>query len=93
LIPLEGKSFLPVLKGGTRAGHEKLYLGIYRQSRLAYGRHEGGLGQTESQEWELYNLAKDRTETQNLAAEQPETVDKMVADWMAWAEEMGVPVK
>ena len=31
--------------------------------------------------WELYNLAVDRTETRNLAAEQPERVKALAATW------------
>ncbi|MEM9282546.1 MAG: sulfatase-like hydrolase/transferase, partial [Verrucomicrobiota bacterium] len=36
--------------------------------------------------WELYDLAKDRTEVNNLAEEKPELVAEMAAQWDAWAE-------
>jgi arylsulfatase len=36
--------------------------------------------------WELYQMAGDRTESKNLAAEQPERVKAMAALWQAWAE-------
>lgn len=35
--------------------------------------------------WELYNIAHDRTELNNLASEHPERVKEMAAQWMAWA--------
>ena len=36
--------------------------------------------------WELYNLAKDRTETRDLAAKHPERVEELSALWQSWAE-------
>jgi arylsulfatase A-like enzyme len=36
--------------------------------------------------WELYNLAKDRTELHDLAAEQPEKAKELAAKWEVWAE-------
>jgi arylsulfatase len=40
--------------------------------------------------WELYDMEADRTETQDLAATQPERVQSMVAAWDAWAKSVGV---
>jgi len=37
--------------------------------------------------WELYNLAEDRAETKNLAAEQPEKVRELAAVWSAKQQE------
>jgi arylsulfatase A-like enzyme len=36
--------------------------------------------------WELYNIAHDRTELNNLAALQPNRVQSMSKQWQAWAE-------
>jgi uncharacterized sulfatase len=36
--------------------------------------------------WELYDLKTDRTETHNLAAEDPQTVAELAALWNAWAD-------
>lgn len=35
--------------------------------------------------WELYDLAKDRTELHNLATNRPEIVKDLAAQWEAWA--------
>jgi len=35
--------------------------------------------------WELYDLKKDRTEQQDLAAAQPDKVKELAAQWEAWA--------
>ena len=40
--------------------------------------------------WELYDLASDRTEAHNVAAEQPETVRDLSAKYDAWAERCNV---
>ncbi|HEY0074663.1 MAG TPA: sulfatase-like hydrolase/transferase, partial [Abditibacteriaceae bacterium] len=36
--------------------------------------------------WELYNMSLDRAETRDLAAEQPERVQQMAAQWEKWAK-------
>lgn len=36
--------------------------------------------------WELYDMARDRTELHNLASQQPERVRQLAAKWQAWAE-------
>lgn len=36
--------------------------------------------------WELYDIEADRTETNDLAADQPERVKHMAAMWQRWAE-------
>ncbi len=40
--------------------------------------------------WELYDLDADRTETTNLADSYPELVDKLGAQWCAWASDVDV---
>lgn len=43
--------------------------------------------------WELYDLDADRTETTNLADKYPKLVDKLGAQWRAWANDVGVKDK
>jgi arylsulfatase len=40
--------------------------------------------------WELYDMQLDRTEQHDLAEEQPERLERMVAAWQAWAARVGV---
>ena len=42
------------------------------------------------QSWELYDLARDRTETENLADKHPEKVQQLAALWNDWAKRCGV---
>ena len=46
-----------------------------------------------NKQWELYDLSVDRCELNNLAAEQPERVEKMTQDWFAWADMVQLKVK
>lgn len=90
IIPLEGKSIVPILRGETREPHATLaweWSGnrAIRQGdwKLAWdGRFK---------KWELYNLKVDRTETTDLAADRPDRVKQMSADWFAWADNTGAP--
>lgn len=36
--------------------------------------------------WELYDMEKDRTEINNLAAERPDVLRKMVQQWESWIQ-------
>jgi arylsulfatase len=36
--------------------------------------------------WELYNIATDRTELENLAGQNAERINRMTAAWQSWAE-------
>ena len=40
--------------------------------------------------WELYDIAADRTESNDLAATHPEKVRELVAKWEAWAARANV---
>jgi arylsulfatase len=43
--------------------------------------------------WELYNLEADRTETNNLAIQYPDRVQEMAGLWQTWAERVGAVPK
>ncbi|MCA9216886.1 MAG: arylsulfatase [Planctomycetales bacterium] len=84
-IPLDGKSLLPVFNGDQRAPRRNLcwHWANNRAIRegdwkLVWDRHE--------KNWELYNVAVDRTEAHDLAAERPELVAALAAKWQAWAD-------
>ncbi|HEX2578177.1 MAG TPA: sulfatase-like hydrolase/transferase, partial [Aquihabitans sp.] len=91
LQPLDGTSLGPILADASAphergsqhlemAGHRGFYDGDWEvvtrhQPLTEFGDHE----------WELYNVAEDRTETRDLAAEHPERVAEMAAGWEAAA--------
>ncbi len=86
IIPMEGKSLVPILKKGTREGHE--YIGFEHFGERALISADGWKlvhSNAPGSEWELYNLNSDRTEMHDAAAENPETIGKMVAEYDRWA--------
>ncbi len=88
ILPVEGKSLLPILNGETRDGHEWLFWewAGTRAARHGDWKIVGGKG---TKDWELYDLKADRTETNNLAAEHPARVQEMADRWLAWAKMTG----
>ena len=66
-------------------GHRALYADGWK----AVTRHQAGTP-FEEDDWELYNLAEDRSECHNLAAAMPDRVAAMVDRWWQEAEEYGV---
>ena len=93
LQPLNGTSLAPILTNGSldhargsqyveMAGHR----GFYDQGWEVVTRHQP-LTAFGDHEWELYNLAEDRTETNDLAAQHPERVAELAAGWETAARE------
>jgi arylsulfatase len=85
---LRGASLLPLLRGEPPA-----------TPRTLYWEHEGNRAISDGDwklvsrwpfGWELYDLASDRFETHDLAAQDPARVEEMAARWSEWAEEVGV---
>jgi len=93
---MDGVSLLPAFKTGTQNrnkpiffewqngkavidGKWKLVIQTYRPKDKATG-----LWDFSSQEWELYDLSKDRTEINNLAASNPEKLAEMIEKYDTW---------
>ena len=88
VLPLEGKSLLPVFRGEERNGHDALYWQFDDCRAVREGKWklvEGG-----DRPWELYDMEADRTELHNLAKKHPDRVQSMARQWKAWAERAGV---
>lgn len=77
--PLAGTSLTPVLAGKKWDSRPPIHL-LYGSDR---GLRDGDwkLVSFKSQPWELYDISKDRTELNNLAAQHPERVAAMAKAW------------
>ena len=82
--PMEGVSLRPAFVGQS-----------LRRTRPLFWEHEGNravrsgnwkLVSTYPDDWELYDLAADRVERNNLAARHPDIVKSLATEWNAWAE-------
>lgn len=90
LTPLDGKSLVPVLAGKSWDGHEKLFFEHVQGRAVRMGDWKLVAYSRTPEEWELYNLAEDRTEMHDLAEGHQERVEKMKAQWHAWARGVGL---
>ncbi|MDR8393989.1 arylsulfatase [Aliifodinibius sp. S!AR15-10] len=88
--PMEGVSLLPIFLGDSISRNEPLY----------YNWNEGSAIQTErwklvrwGNDWELYDMTNDRTETTNLIEEHPDIAKKLKQQWQDWAVEVGIGEK
>ena len=83
--PLQGRSLLPMIQGNAMEG------------RTLYFEHEGNRAVRDkkwkivysnyTQKWELYDIIKDRSETNDLASNHPEIVSELAEKWDKWAAE------
>lgn len=79
---LPGKSLVPIFEGKKREGHEAVYLQFQNHRAIVKGNWK--LVSDFAQPWELYRIDTDRTETNNLAAQNPEKVAELNRLWLDW---------
>jgi arylsulfatase len=94
VLPLRGKSMVSYLQGKAKVVHDQdeaigWELGGRKALRkgdwkIVYANPQWGTG-----EWELYNIAKDRTESRNLAKSNPAKLNEMLADWKRYVADTG----
>jgi arylsulfatase len=77
--PLAGTSITPILAGKTMESRPPIHLLFNRDRGLRDG--DWKLVSFKNLPWELYNIAKDRTEINNLADQEPERLAAMIAKW------------
>jgi arylsulfatase len=87
--PLEGVSLRPAFAGESLARKTPIFFEHEGNRAVRDGRWKL-VAQGPAGAWELYDMAADRTELNDLAADEPERVATMTAQWEAWAERTGV---
>jgi len=95
IIPKEGKSLLSVVRNASEGVKSpERTLGFSHQGAKALRKGDWkivwGKRQPEKVEWELYNIAEDRCELNNLAKKYPERVETMAQEWDDWARHVNV---
>lgn len=99
IVPLTGKSLLGVFEANEEIDREAIYFehegnrglrkGKWKLVSKAYS-EAGKFRKTDKipiEQWELYDMEKDRTELNNLANEYPEVVSELSNKWKEWAVE------
>ncbi len=88
ILPMEGRSLLPIFRTGKREPHHVLCW--EHEGNRAVRQGHWKLVAMPAGPWELYNLTIDRTEASNLAATNPQKVQALAALYDAWALRCGV---
>ena len=86
LRPVSGTSFAKVLRGEPMGDRPPLYFLFAEDRGLRQGPWK--LVSFKSNPWELYNIDEDRTELKNLAGEEPQRLQSMIATWTELAKDM-----
>lgn len=81
--PREGVSLRPAFNGDPLARTQPIFW--EHEGNRAVREGNWKLVAKENEPWELYDIALDRTELNNLAASQPDRVKEMAAKWDAYA--------
>ena len=81
---IEGKSLAPLFAGKPRDGHGAIYFEHFGARGVRKGNWK--MAALQGGEWELFDLAKDRTETRDLAEQHPDVVKELAEMWDAWAK-------
>lgn len=84
--PLQGKSLVPVFAGQRRSPHEQLYFHFGTDRALRQG--DWKLVSAKRGRWELYNMADDRTELNDLSGQYPNRVREMSQEWIRLARDV-----
>jgi arylsulfatase len=88
--PLEGKSLLPIFRGGSRPPAEQICWEWSGNLAIRRGRWKLVRDTLNKlQKWELYDLEADRTELHDVAAQQPERVAELSTAYSTWAKSLG----
>lgn len=89
IIPMEGKSLVSVLKGGTREGHGAIYWHWAGTRAVREGKWKLTWDKRVKR-WSLYDMDADRTEMKDLSGEHPKMAKRMAGQWETWAKKTGV---
>jgi arylsulfatase A-like enzyme len=89
---LDGVNLLPHLKGETtKRPHETLYWRFGEQWAIRHGDWKLVAGRDGDMKGELFNLAGDKEEKNNLSAAEPEKVRELKSLWDKWNAEQAPP--
>lgn len=83
ITPLPGKSLVPAFQGEA-IEREAIYW--EHEGNRAIRKGDWKLVAKENQPWELYNIAEDRIEANDLSKAMPEKVEELSQMWEQWAE-------
>jgi arylsulfatase A-like enzyme len=85
---MDGLSLTPLLYTGKWEGHDALYWEHNRGQAIQRGEWKLVLNKDLKGPWELYHIATDYSELNNVATEHPDIVAELTKEWEAWSQHM-----
>ncbi|MCM8527154.1 MAG: sulfatase-like hydrolase/transferase, partial [Lentisphaeraceae bacterium] len=87
IIPVEGISYKAIFDGAEKMPERTLGFDHFDSSAIRHGDWKlvRGNKKYNDRKWELYNIANDRCETNNLFDSHPEKAKELEKLWMDWA--------
>jgi len=85
----EGVSLVPALRGAALKRDKPIFFEHEGNRAVRDGKWKL-VAKTEKGKWELYDLEADRSEMNDLSAEDPQRVAAMAKQWQEWAQESQV---
>jgi arylsulfatase A-like enzyme len=79
----DGKNPLPILTEGAKSPHDSFFFIFRSHAALRKGDWKI-VREKPNQPWQLFNLATDLGESQNLAGDQPERIAELAAAFAGW---------
>jgi arylsulfatase len=92
IVPLEGRSLVPVFEGRVRTPHNALFWEHEGNRAVRRGKWKlvSYVSKNQPDKWELYDLEADRTEMNDLAGQNPRISAELRALYERWAQRCGV---
>lgn len=84
--PIQGRSLLPALQGKEAAPHDYLYFQFTNNRAIRQG--DWKAVSARGGRWELYNLAEDRSELNDLSAADPDKLTRLTKLWHQVAKDV-----
>ena len=90
VLSVEGESLFDVIAGQDDWQRDRSLYWEHNDHKAARNADWKIVQTRDSEAWQLYNLAADRTELNDLSDEQPDVLRHMITNWQAWARRVGV---
>ncbi|MBL9200662.1 MAG: arylsulfatase [Opitutaceae bacterium] len=84
--PTVGRSLAPVFRGGDLPGERWLFWEQYNNKAVRHGSWKAVQPAEANSTWELYDLAADPTELNDLAKSRPDKLRELTTAWEQWAK-------
>ncbi|WP_408641485.1 hypothetical protein [Spirosoma telluris] len=84
ITPTTGVSLVPSFRGKVVAGHASLF-NEHFGARYARSGNWKLVSASRDSTWHLFNLATDKSEMQDVAAQYPDKVRQLESQWHQWA--------